>query len=63
MRLSKSWPLTPDLFLLALHNTRNKLLHRENKLVGILEEYQCGDCYKFAEKILNSLWVAGESYK
>ena len=53
----------PSLLLLVLHNTRNKLHHREKKLVGTLEEYQCGDCFKFAEKIINSLWVAGESYK
>lgn len=53
----------PSFLLLVLHNTRNKLHHREKKLVGTLEEYQCGDCYKFAEKIINSLWVAGESYK
>ena len=53
----------PSLLLLVLHNTRNKLHHSANKLVGTLEEYQCGDCYKFAEKIINSLWVAGESYK
>ena len=59
----KGWPLTSVPSLMSLCNTMNKLHHREEKIVGIQKGYQCTDCYRIPEKIIiNSLWVAGESY-
>ena len=58
----KGWLLTSVPSLVSLCNTTNKLHHREKKIVGT-QEFQCTDCHRIPEKIIiNSLWVAGESY-
>ena len=59
------WPLeglAHDLCSLTSVSTWISSITGKRKLVETQEGYQCTDCYKIPEKIVNSLWVAGESY-